>query len=44
MSILCQRHWISLRSRDQLRKPELVEKYLMPYVNRIERQQKKSKK
>ena len=28
----------------QLRKPELAEKYLMPYVNRIERQQKKSKK
>ena len=28
----------------QLRKPELAEKYLMPYVNRIDRQQKKSKK
>ena len=28
----------------KLRKPELAEKYLMPYVNRIERQQKKSKK
>ena len=28
----------------KLQKPELAEKYLMPYVNRIERQQKKSKK
>ena len=28
----------------QLRKPQLAEKYLMPYVARIERQQKKSKK
>ena len=28
----------------KLRKPELAEKYLMPYVKRIDRQQKKSKK
>ena len=31
-------------AESKLRKPELAEKYLMPYVKRIDRQQKKSKK
>ena len=35
---------IVAEAEGKLRKPELAEKYLMPYVNRIERQQKKSKK
>ena len=35
---------IASRAQDNLEKPQLADKYLLPYVERVERQQKKSKK